>query len=58
MVKDPAIVWAGDGAKLNAAIVGLERFDLFGAVGGQTILQVDPCECCGKLPQVSGGAPT
>jgi hypothetical protein len=50
MVKDPAIVWAGDGAKLNAAIVGLQRFDLFGAVGGQTMLQVDPCECCGKLP--------
>ena len=54
MVKDPAIVWAGDGAKLNAAIVGLERFDLFGAIGGQAILQVDACEWRGELPQVSG----
>src|ERR1700730_5376482 len=53
MVKDPAIVWAGDGAKLNAAIVSLERFDLFGAIGGQAILQVDACERCGELPQVS-----
>jgi len=33
MVKDPAIVWAGDGAKLNTAIVSLERLDLFGSIG-------------------------
>ena len=44
MVKDPAIVWAGNGAKLNTAIVGLERLDLFGAIGGQAILQVDARE--------------
>src|SRR6267142_1314064 len=54
MVKNPPIVWAGDGAKLNAAIVGLERLDLFGAIGGQAILQVDACKGRGKLPQVSG----
>src|SRR5260370_12708612 len=54
MVKDPAIVGAGDGAKLNAAIVGLERFDLFGSIGGKAILQVDTCEGSAKLPQVSG----
>src|ERR1700752_1832195 len=54
MVKYPAIVWAGDGTKLNAAIVGLERLDLFGTIGGQAILQVDACECCGKLPEVGG----
>src|SRR5260221_1868853 len=41
MVKDPAIVWTGDGAKLNAAVVGLERFDLFGAISGQSIWRVD-----------------
>lgn len=54
MVKDPAIVWAGDGTKLDATVVGLERLYLFGAIGGQAILQVDACECCGQLPQVSG----
>src|SRR5882757_4553771 len=54
MVKDPPIVWAGDGAKLNAAVVGLERFNLLGAIGGQAILQVDTCKGRGKLPQVSG----
>jgi len=36
MVEDPAIVWAGDGTKLNAAIVGLERFDLFGNLSEQS----------------------
>src|SRR5712672_2978370 len=51
MVKDPPIVWAGDGAKLNAAVVGLERFNLLGAIGGQAILQVDTCERRGELPQ-------
>src|ERR1700674_1662291 len=54
MVKDPAIVWTGGGAKLNAAVVGLERLDLFGAIGAQAILQVDACECRRELPQVSG----
>ena len=48
MVKDPAIVWAGDGTKLNAAIVGLKRLDLFGAIGGEAILQVDACDCTGS----------
>src|SRR5258707_10126432 len=54
MVKYPAIVRAGDGAKLNTAIVGLERLDLFGAIGGQAILQVDTCKGRRELPQVSG----
>jgi hypothetical protein len=53
MVKDPAIVWTGDGTKLNATILSLERFDLFGAIGGQAILQVDACERRGELPHVS-----
>src|SRR5258708_32043825 len=54
MVKDPSIVWTSDGAKLNAAIVGLKSFKLFSAIGGQAILQVDACERRGELPQVSG----
>ena len=54
MVKDPPIVRAGHGAKLNTAIVALEGLDLFGAIGGQAILQVDARECRWKLPQVSG----
>jgi len=36
MVKDPAIVRAGDGTKFNAAIVGLERLDLFDALSEQS----------------------
>jgi hypothetical protein len=36
MVKDPAIVWTGDGAKLNPAIIGLERFDLLGDLSEQS----------------------
>jgi hypothetical protein len=48
VVENPAIVGAGDGAKLNAAIVGFERLDLFGTIGGQAILQVDACDCTGS----------
>src|SRR5260370_26178905 len=54
MVKYPAIVWTGDGAKLNTAIVSLKGFDLFGAIGGQTILQVNTCACRGELPPRGG----
>ena len=57
MVKDPAIVRTGDGAKRDAIIAGLERLDLFGAIGGQAILQIGSCERRRELPQVRGRSP-
>ena len=54
MVVDPAVVGAGHGAQLDAAVVGLEGLDLLGAVGGQPILQVDAGERGGELPQIGG----
>ena len=37
----PAVVRAGDGAQLRAAIGGLQHLDLLGEVVGQAVLQVD-----------------
>ena len=54
MVEDPAIVRTGDGAKLNAAVLDLERLDLLGAVRGQAVLQVDAGERRRELAQISG----
>ena len=41
MIVDPAIVWTGDCAQLDAAVVDLERLDLLGAMRAQPILQID-----------------
>jgi len=49
MVVDAAIVGAGDGAQLDAAILDLQGFDLLGAMRGQAILQIDTGERGGEL---------
>ena len=52
VVVDAAIVGAGHGAQLRAAIRDLHGLDLLGAVVGQTVLQVDPRQRRGQLPQI------
>ena len=56
MVVDPAVVGAGHGAQFEAApgnwIVGFERLDLLGSVGGQPVLQIDRGERRRKLAQI------
>jgi len=47
-----AIVGAGDRAKLDASVLDLERLDLFGAVRGEAILQVDAGKGRRQLPQI------
>ena len=54
MVVDAAIIGAGDGAQLDAAVFDLQRFDLLGAMRGQAVLQVDAGERRGKLAQIGG----
>ena len=54
MVVDAAVVGAGHRAQFGAAIFRLEGLHLLGAVVCQTVLQVDPCQRRGKLPQVGG----
>jgi hypothetical protein len=49
MVEDPTVIRPGDGAQLHAAVVDLQRLDLFGAMGGQAILKIDAGERRGKL---------
>ena len=51
---DAAIVGSGDRAQFGAAVCGLESLHLLGAVVGQAILQVDPRQRRGQLPQVGG----
>jgi len=55
VVIDAAVIGAGHGAKLDAAIMRLERLHLLGAVRGQAVLQVDAGERRRKLPQIGGG---
>ncbi len=57
VVEDSAVIRAGDGAKLDPAIVNLQRLHQLGAVRGQAILQVDAGERRGKLPQIGGRRP-
>ncbi len=57
MIIDPAIIRAGHRAQLHAAIGGLKRLDLLGAVGGQPILQIDAGQRGGKLAQIGGRRP-
>jgi hypothetical protein len=42
VVPDAAIVRPGDGTKLDATVIGFQRFHQFGAVRQQTVLQIDP----------------
>jgi hypothetical protein len=55
MVVDAAIVGSGYGAQLDAALVALERLDLFGAMRGQAILQVDAGKRRWQLAEIGGG---
>ena len=57
MVVDAAVIGAGDGAQVDAAVVGFQRLDLLGPVGREAVLQVDPRQRGGKLPQVRRGRP-
>jgi hypothetical protein len=52
VVMDAAIVRAGHRAQFGAAIFRLKSLHLLGAVVGQAVLQVDPCQRRGQLPQV------
>ena len=55
MVVDAAIVGAGDGAQLRAAIRDLHGLDLLGPVVGQPELQVYPRQRRRQLPQIGRG---
>ena len=52
MVVDAAIIGAGHGAQLRAAIRDFHGLDLFRAVVGQAVLQVDPRQRRGQLAQI------
>ena len=52
MVEDAAIVRAGDGAQLDAAVLDLQRLDLLGAMRGQAVLQIDAGERRRQLAQI------
>ena len=52
VVMDAAIIGAGHRAQFGATIFGLEGLHLLGAVVGQAILQVDPRQRRGQLPQI------
>ena len=52
VIPDAAIVRPGHGAKLDAAVIGFQGFHQFGAMRQQAVLQIDPGQRCGKLPQV------
>ena len=54
VIPDAAIFRAGDGAKLDATVIGFQRFHQFGAVGEQAMLQIDPGQRRGKLPHIGG----
>ena len=51
---DATVVGTGHGAQFGPAILRLEGLHLLGAVVGQTVLQVDPRQRRGQLPQVGG----
>ncbi len=55
MVVDAAIVGAGHRALFRAAIRDFHCLDLLGPVVRQPVLQVDPGQWRGKLPQVCCG---
>jgi hypothetical protein len=54
VVVDAAVIGAGNGAQLRTAIRNFHRLDLLGPVVGQPVLQVDPRQRRGKLPQTRG----
>ena len=54
VVVDAAVVGPGDGAQFDAAVFDLQRLDLFGAMGGQAILQIDAGQRRRKLAQIGG----
>ena len=52
MVMDAAVVGASHRAQFGATVFRLEGFHLLGAMVGQTVLQVDPCQRRGQLSQI------
>ncbi len=52
MIVDAAIVRTGDGAQLGATVGNLHRLDLFRAVIGEAVLQVDARKRRGELAQI------
>ena len=54
MVEDPAVIRAGHRPQLEATVLDFERLHLLGAVGGQTVLEVDRGERGRELAQIGG----
>ena len=54
MIPDAAVIRPGDGAKLDASVIGFQGLHEFGAMGKQAMLQVDGGQGRGKLPQIGG----
>jgi len=52
VVPDTTIVRAGHGTKFDATVIGFQCFHQFSAVGQQAMLQIDPGQRRGKLPQI------
>src|SRR6267142_2039104 len=52
VVPDAAVIRAGHGAKLDAAVIGFQCFHKLGAMRKQAVLQIDPGQQRGKLPQI------
>jgi hypothetical protein len=52
VIEDAAIIGPGDGAQFDATIINLERLDLFGAVRGQAVLQINAGERRRELAEV------
>ena len=53
MVPDAAIVRAGDGAKLDPAVLGLQRLHQLGAVRQQAVLQIDAGQRRRQIAQIA-----
>ncbi len=58
MVVDAAVIWAGDGAQLDAAILDFQRLDLLSTVRAEAVLQIDARERRRELTRYAPGAPT
>ncbi len=54
VIPNTAIIWAGDGAKFDSAIVRLQCFHEFRTVGEQTMLKVDCGQWGRKIAQIAG----
>ncbi len=55
VVPDATIVRPGDGAQFQPAIVGFKGLDQFAVMIDQAMLQVDPGNGGGQLPQIGRG---